>query len=66
MKPKLHDCKPLGVAGIPLEIHRRLQLESARTGVAINTIVAAALDAHLPKSMRVVIGKSDSANRRRA
>ena len=33
---------------------KRLRLESLDTGVAIREIVAAALDAHLPKSIRIV------------
>jgi len=50
------EAKILG-AKVPLEVIDRLRFESVRSRIPIHTIVTAALETYLPKSIRIVVGK---------
>jgi len=50
------NLKLIGVE-IPTTLVRRLELEAIRTGQTRRSIIERALDAQLPKHIRVVVGR---------
>lgn len=53
---KVPESKAIGTS-ISLELIDRLRFESARSRTPIRKIITAALEAHLPKDIRIVVGK---------
>lgn len=50
---------------LSVDLLQRLRLEAVRSEQTIRSIVAAALDDHLPKQIEVVVGKRGSRRNRR-
>ena len=45
---------------LPSALVGRLHLEATHRGATVRSIVADALDSHLPKDIRIVVGESNS------
>ncbi len=65
MPKKKYKYNPTLGSHVPAALLNRVKLEAVRTGKTIQAVVIDALEAHVPKRMRVVI-ESDVDVRRRA
>jgi hypothetical protein len=64
-KPQMKITNAKTVAWkIPVELITRLRLDSARRGVTMREIVIDAIDAAVPRKLKVVVGDNAETNRR--